>query len=229
MVANFDKHNLPLDVMWLDIDYTEGRKYFTWEPIKFSNPENMISNITATGRKLVVIIDPHVKRESGYFVHEELLKYDFYVKNKDGTVYEGWCWPGSSSYPDFWNPATRDYYKKLYGLDVFKGTTHDVWIWNDMNEPSVFNGPEVTMPKDVVHFGGWEHRDVHNEYALSNVIATFEGLLLRSPHKRPFILTRGHFAGSQRYAAMWTGDNDAKWSHLAASFPMCLSEAIGGE
>ncbi|KAF7271187.1 hypothetical protein GWI33_015912 [Rhynchophorus ferrugineus] len=228
VVANFDIHNLPLDVMWLDIEYTEGKKYFTWDHIKFSNPDNMVSNLTSTGRKLVVIIDPHIKREGGYFLHEDALKHDFYVKNKDGSVYEGWCWPGSSSYLDFYNPSTVDYYKKLYSLDNFKGTSHDVWIWNDMNEPSVFNGPEITMPKDCVHYGGWEHRDVHNEYALAHTIGTYQGLRLRSPHKRPFILTRGHFAGSQRYTAMWTGDNDAKWSHLAVSFPMCLSEALGG-
>ncbi|XP_050315758.1 neutral alpha-glucosidase AB [Anthonomus grandis grandis] len=228
VVAKFDQNNMPVDVMWLDIEYTDGKKYFTWDPIKFSQPENMVNNLTSTGRKLVVIIDPHIKREGGYFVHEDALNYDLYVKNKDGGVYEGWCWPGSSSYLDFYNPATMDYYKKLYSLETFKGTSHDVWIWNDMNEPSVFNGPEITMPKDVVHYGGWEHRDIHNEYPLSQVIGTYRGLIDRSPHRRPFILTRGHFSGTQRYAAIWTGDNDAKWSHLAASFPMCLSEALGG-
>ncbi|XP_060520046.1 neutral alpha-glucosidase AB [Cylas formicarius] len=226
--SNFDIHNLPLDVMWLDIEYTDGKKYFTWDPIKFSSPENMINNLTLTGRKLVVIIDPHIKREGGYFLHEDALANDFYVKNKDGTVYEGWCWPGSSSYLDFYDPRTADYYQSLYGVDKFKGTTHDVFIWNDMNEPSVFNGPEITMPKDCIHYGGWEHRDVHNEYALSQTFSTFQGLLNRSPNLRPFILTRGHFAGSQRYSAMWTGDNMALWTHLAASFPMCLSEALGG-
>lgn len=228
VVANFDNNNLPVDVMWLDIEYTDAKKYFTWDPIKFSNPEIMVNNLTSTGRKLVVIIDPHIKREGGYFLHEDALKYDFYVKNHDGSVYEGWCWPGSSSYLDFYDPKTVDYYKKLYALENFKGTTHDVWIWNDMNEPSVFNGPEVTMPKDCVHHGGWEHRDVHNEYGLVHTIGTYQGLRLRSPNKRPFILTRGHFAGSQRFAAVWTGDNEAKWSHLTASFPMCLSEALGG-
>ncbi|CAG9763272.1 unnamed protein product [Ceutorhynchus assimilis] len=228
VVAKFDIHNMPLDVMWLDIEYTDSKKYFTWDPIKFSQPENMVSNLTGTGRKLVVIIDPHIKREAGYFLHEDALKYDFYVKNKEGNVYEGWCWPGSSSYLDVYNPAAQDYYKKLYSLEFFKGTTHDVWLWNDMNEPSVFNGPEVTMPKDMVHYGGWEHRDVHNEYASAYIRITHQGLLLRSPHRRPFILTRGHFAGSQRFAATWTGDNEAKWSHLAASLPMCLSEALSG-
>ncbi|KAG5872523.1 hypothetical protein JTB14_004397 [Gonioctena quinquepunctata] len=228
VVENFDIHDLPVDIMWLDIEYTDGKKYFTWDPIKFAHPETMINNLTATGRKLVVIIDPHIKREAGYFLHEDALANDYYVKTKDGNVYEGWCWPGSSSYLDFYDPKTMQYYKSLYALDKFKGTTNDVHIWNDMNEPSVFNGPEVTMPKDCLHHGGWEHRDVHNEYPLAHTIGTFQGLLERSSNQRPFILTRGHFAGTQRYAAVWTGDNAAQWSHLAISYPMCLSEALGG-
>lgn len=169
VVKNFDINDIPVDVMWLDIEYTDGKKYFTWDPVKFAHPESMINNLTATGRKLVIIIDPHIKRESGYFLHEEALANDYYVKNKDGSVYEGWCWPGSSSYLDFYNPKLVDYYKSLYSVENFKGTTHDVNFWNDMNEPSVFNGPEITMPKDCLHYGGWEHRDVHNEYALTHV------------------------------------------------------------
>ena len=98
-----------------------------------------------------------------------------------------------------------------------------------MNEPSVFNGPEVTMPKDLVHHGGWEHRHVHNMYGLMNVMSTFEGHLLRSDGKRrPFILTRSAFAGAHRYASIWTGDNKADWGHLKASIPMCLSLGLAG-
>lgn len=75
--------------MWLDIEYTDGKKYFTWDPIKFPHPDVMIKNLTSTGRKLVIIIDPHIKRESGYFLHEDALANDYYVKTKDGNVYEG--------------------------------------------------------------------------------------------------------------------------------------------
>lgn len=89
VVENFDKSDFPVDFIWLDIEYTDGKKYFTWDPIKFSNPESMINNLTATGRKLIVIIDPHIKRESGYFLHEDALNNDYYVKTKDGNVYEG--------------------------------------------------------------------------------------------------------------------------------------------
>ncbi|KAK4873323.1 hypothetical protein RN001_015352 [Aquatica leii] len=144
VVEKFDEHNFPLDVMWPDIEYTDGKKYFTWDPIKFKHPE--------------------------------------------------------TSYLDFFDPKVWEYYSGLYALDKFVGTMKDVYIWNDMNEPSVFND-----------------------------VATFEGLLKRSGNKlRPFVLTRVHFAGSQRYTAVWTGDNAVEWSHLAYSIPMCLSEALGG-
>lgn len=89
MVENFDQNDLPVDVMWLDIEYTDGKKYFTWDPIKFAHPDVMQQNLTSTGRKLVVIIDPHIKREAGYFLHEDALSNDYYVKTKDGNVYEG--------------------------------------------------------------------------------------------------------------------------------------------
>jgi alpha 1,3-glucosidase len=98
-----------------------------------------------------------------------------------------------------------------------------------MNEPSVFNGPEITMLKDNLHHGGWEHRDVHNLYGQMQLVGTFDGLMRRAEGQlRPFILTRAHFAGTQRYAAVWTGDNAAEWGHLEASIPMCLSLSVAG-
>ncbi|KAJ8667800.1 hypothetical protein QAD02_009463 [Eretmocerus hayati] len=226
---NYDKYDMPLDVIWLDIEYTDGKKYFTWDSRKFPNPLEMVRNLTTKGRKLVVIIDPHIKRDGGYFLHNDATSNGYYVKHRDGKDYEGWCWPGSSSYLDFFDPKVREYYIGLYDFNKFEGTTNDVHLWNDMNEPSVFNGPEVTMPKDLVHYGGWEHRDVHNIYGHMYIRATYEALIKRSNHQvRPFILSRSFYAGSQRYAAVWTGDNTAEWGHLKASYPMCLSLAISG-
>jgi len=147
---------------------------------------------------------------------------------KDGGDYEGWCWPGASYYPDFLNQEARDYFAQQYMLDAYKGSTLDCYTWNDMNEPSVFNGPEVTMAKDKMH-GEVEHRDLHNMYGMLYTMATHKGHLLRSENTlRPFVLTRSAYAGSQRYAAIWTGDNTAEWGHLEASIPMCLSLSIAG-
>ncbi|XP_026743419.1 neutral alpha-glucosidase AB-like isoform X1 [Trichoplusia ni] len=237
---NLDNYDIPADVIWLDIEYTDRKKYFTWDPIKFPHPSDMVANLTAKGRKLVVIVDPHVKREAGYFLHEDATELGYYVKDKDGKDYEGWCWPGSSSYLDFFDPAVSKYNSERYLFENFPGTSKDVHLWNDMNEPSVFNGPEITMPKDCRHYkppqdgndglaAFWEHRHVHNEYGLWNVRSTHEGMLQRVDNKyRPFILTRSAFSGTQRYGAVWTGDNAAEWGFLAVSVPMCLSLSVAG-
>ncbi|XP_055523690.1 neutral alpha-glucosidase AB [Wyeomyia smithii] len=227
--AKFDEHDIPMDTMWLDIEFTDGKKYFLWDHNKFPHPLEMIRNLTERGRHLTIINDPHIKRDGSYYFHNDCLDRGYYVKNKDGNVYEGWCWPGSASYPDYFDPAIRKYYADQFLLENFKQSTAEVGIWNDMNEPSVFNGPEITMLKDNLHFGGWEHRDVHNLYGHMHIMATYDGLIRRSDGAlRPFILSRSHFAGSQRYAAVWTGDNMAEWGHLQASIKMCLSLAVAG-
>ncbi|KAI5633446.1 glycosyl hydrolases family 31 domain-containing protein [Phthorimaea operculella] len=168
--------------------------YFTWDAEKFPHPGDMVANLTAKGRKLVLIIDPHIKREAGYFLHEDATEHGYYVKDKDGKDYEGWCWPGSSSYLDFFDPAVSQYYADRYKFDNFPGTSKDVHFWNDMNEPSVFNGPEITMPKDCRHYkpavdgqdglaAFWEHRHVHNEYGLWQIRATQMGATQRTDGK----------------------------------------------
>ncbi|XP_066973212.1 neutral alpha-glucosidase AB isoform X2 [Macrobrachium rosenbergii] len=227
---NFDKYDLPLDVMWLDIEYTDGRRYFTWDTHKFPHPLEMTANLTARGRKLVAIIDPHIKRDSNYFFYKECHDRDLFVHTKDGAEFDGWCWPGSSAYLDFTNPEAANFYSDTYMLDRFKGSTLDTFTWNDMNEPSVFNGPEVTMQKDNIHPGlGVEHREVHNVYGMLFHQATYEGHLRRSENRlRPFILTRAHYAGTQRTAAVWTGDNTADWNHLRITVPMLLSLVVTG-
>src|SRR5690606_2934031 len=121
----------------------------------------------------------------------------------------------SSFWIDTLNPKAQQWWCNNFKFDKFKGTSENVFIWNDMNEPSVFNGPETTAPKDNLHHDNWEHRDVHNIYGMTFHNATFEALRNRIPGKptRPFVLTRAFFAGSQRSSAMWTGDNEAKWEH----------------
>ena len=122
-----------------------------------------------------------------------------YVKTKEGKDYEGWCWPGSSSYLDFTSPQVRQYWASKFGLKQYQGSTTNLYIWNDMNEPSVFNGPEITMPKDLVHYGDWEHRDVHNLYGYYLHMATSQGLAQREPgNTRPFVLSRAFYSGTQR-------------------------------
>ena len=110
-----------MDVMWLDIEHTDGKKYFAWDGRKFPDSVAMTDNLSAHGRKLVTIVDPHIKKDSGYWVHNDLSSKGLYVKNKDGGDYEGWCWPGASYYPDFLNKEARDYFAEQYRLENYKG------------------------------------------------------------------------------------------------------------
>ncbi|KAK6820130.1 hypothetical protein RU639_007401 [Aspergillus parasiticus] len=227
---NFDKYQIPYDVIWLDIEYLDDRKYFTWDPLTFPNPIGMEEQLDESERKLVVIIDPHIKNKEKYTISEELKSKNLATRNKDGEIYEGWCWPGSSHWVDCFNPEAIKWWIGLFKYDKFKGTLPNVFIWNDMNEPSVFNGPETTMPKDNLHYGNWEHRDIHNVNGITFVNATYNAMLERKKGelRRPFILTRSYYAGAQRMSAMWTGDNQATWEHLAISLPMVLNNGISG-
>uniref|UniRef100_A0A3Q3EL20 Glucosidase II alpha subunit b n=1 Tax=Labrus bergylta TaxID=56723 RepID=A0A3Q3EL20_9LABR len=207
--AGFDEHDIPYDFIWLDIEHTDGKRYFTWDQHKFATPKDMLQGLMDKKRKMVAIVDPHIKVDNG-------------------GDYEGWCWPGSAGYPDFTRADMRDWWASQFAYDQYEGSMENLYTWNDMNEPSVFNGPEVTMHKDAVH-GEWEHRDVHNMYGFYVQMATAEGLIQRSGGvERPFVLTRAFFAGSQRYGAVWTGDNAAEWDHLKISIPMCLSLGLVG-
>lgn len=225
-----DKFKIPYDVIWLDIEYTHEKKYFTWDPDMFKDPISMGKQLDDHGRKLVVIIDPHIKNTDNYPVISELKSKGLAVKNKEGKDFDGWCWPGSSMWIDAFNPAAVKWWTSLFKYDNFKGTLENTHIWNDMNEPSVFNGPEVTMPKDNLHHDGWEHRDVHNINGMTFHNATWEALVSRKKGetRRPFVLTRSFYAGSQRLGAMWTGDNQASWDHLGAAVPMILAQGIAG-
>lgn len=164
---NFDKYDIPYDTIWLDIEHTNGKRYFTWDPDRFPTPQAMIRKIEAKGRSVVTIVDPHVKKDDSYPTYKLAKDRGLYVKNSDGTTdYEGDCWPGRSSYLDLLNPEVREYLADRYLLENYEGSTERLWTWNDMNEPSVFNGVEMSIPRDTRHHGGWENREVHNIYGL---------------------------------------------------------------
>uniref|UniRef100_A0AAQ4QLD1 Glucosidase alpha, neutral C n=1 Tax=Gasterosteus aculeatus aculeatus TaxID=481459 RepID=A0AAQ4QLD1_GASAC len=227
--AGFDRHDIPYDVIWLDIEHTEGKRYFTWDSALFPEPANLQRHLEERKRKLVVITDPHIKIDPGWWLSNEARDGGHFVKNRDGQNYEGSCWPGNSNYLDFSSPDTRAWYSRCFSLDKYKGSTPSLFVWNDMNEPSVFDGPEQTMPKDAVHYGGWEHRELHNLYGFYQHMATADGLITRSGgSERPFVLSRSFFAGSQRLGAVWTGDNVASWKYLSISIPMLLSLSVTG-
>ncbi|GAM21733.1 hypothetical protein SAMD00019534_049080, partial [Acytostelium subglobosum LB1] len=228
--SGFDDNSIPYDVMWLDIEHTNEKRYFTWDKANFGSPKDMLAKIEAKGRKMVSIVDPHIMREPSYYIYNEAKSNKYFVNNNKGEEYVGYCWPGDSSYIDFTNPQARDWWASQFAYNKYQGSTPILYTWNDMNEPSVFNGPEVSMNKDALHYGNAEHREVHNLYGFYQHMATAKGLVDRNTDKndRPFVLSRSFFAGTQRFGPIWTGDNAAKWSHLKAAQPMLLSLGLTG-
>jgi mannosyl-oligosaccharide alpha-1,3-glucosidase len=230
---HFEKYDYPYDVLWLDIEHTDGKRYFTWDATEFpiAQVKEMQTKLAAHGRRMVTIIDPHIKRDDNYYIHKQATAKGLYVKKQDGKDdYDGWCWPGSSSYLDFTDATVRQWWADQFKYKNYVGSTEHLFTWNDMNEPSVFNGPEVSMQKILLNLAGEEHRDWHNLYGMLFHRATMEGLVQRNspPTKRPFVLSRAFFAGSQKYGAIWTGDNAAEWGHLAIATPMLLSLNAAG-
>jgi alpha-glucosidase len=235
LADTFREKKVPADVIWLDIHYQDNFKPFSWDQQRFPDPKKMVADLRAQGFHTVCIVDAHPKKEPGCLPYESGLAGDHFVKRPDGSVFEGPVWPskaekspGPSVFPDFSRPATREWWGSLFQplLDVGVGG-----IWNDMNEPSVFAPPSWTMPPDLAFDNEGQpasQREIHNVYGQLMSRATFEGLSRLQPAERPFVLTRASFAGGQRFAAVWPGDNTADWSSLRQSIPTLLGMGLSG-
>ncbi len=215
-IANtFRKLKIPCDGIYLDIDYMEGFRCFTWNHSYFPNPKKMVKELNDKGFKTVAIIDPGIKVDNEYWVYQQAKDNHFFCQRGDGPHMRGKVWPGECNFPDFTNPKVREWwaglYKELIAEIGIRG------VWNDMNEPAVMEVPTKTFPLDVRHdYDGHpcSHRKAHNIYGMQMARATYEGVKKFVYPKRPFVITRSAYSGAQRYTSTWTGDNVATWEHL---------------
>ena len=215
IAKNFRDLQIPCDAIYLDIDYMDGFRCFTWDEKRFPDPKRMISELEEDGFKTVVMIDPGIKVDRDYWVYQEGMEKDYFCKRGDGPYMSGKVWPGPCHFPDFTNPEVRAWWAELYKEFMAEMGVHAVW--NDMNEPAVMEVPSKTAPLDTRHDyegNSCTHRKAHNVYGMQMVRATYEGVKKHSYPKRPFVITRAAYAGTQRYACTWTGDNVATWEHL---------------
>jgi alpha-glucosidase len=231
VVQTLREKKIPADVIYFDIDYQQGNAPFTINREYFPNFEKMISDFRAQGMRTILITDLHIKKDPGhgYAPYDSGIKNDVFVKRPDGSVYVGTVWPGDSVFPDFTLTRVRAWWGGLYKDFVNMGVAG---FWNDMNEPSTFQTLSKTMPLDNVHRlddgTTLDHRAIHNVFGMENARATYEGLLKLRPDERPFVLTRAAYAGAQRYAATWTGDNSATWNHIGMSVPQIMNLGLSG-
>jgi len=229
IAAKFRELRIPCDAIYLDIDYMDGFRCFTWDNDKFPNPTKMISDLKDDGFKTIAIIDPGIKVDPEYSVYKEAMENDYFCQRADGPYMKGKVWPGECYFPDYTKPEVRDWW-----ADLFKGLIAEnglAGIWNDMNEPAVMEVPNKTFPDDVRHdYDGHpcSHRKAHNIYGMQMARATYEGVKKFIYPKRPFVITRSAYSGTQRYTSSWFGDNVATWEHLSIANIQAQRMAMSG-
>ncbi len=235
LAARLRKELIPTDVIWLDIDFQDRNRPFTTNSKTFPDLPKLARDLKAQGIGLVAITDLHVAHApgQGYAPYDSGVAGDHFLKTGKGDTYVAPVWPGPSVFPDFTRKASRDWWGGLYKDFVKAGIAG---FWNDMNEPAIFETPSKTMPLGNLHrIDGDEfaprtasHAEVHNIYGMQNSRATFEGLKKLDPTTRPFVMTRASYAGGQRYAVTWTGDNNATWDHLKLSVQQLVNLGLSG-
>ncbi|CAI7862549.1 unnamed protein product [Closterium sp. NIES-54] len=226
VAKTFREKKIPCDVMWMDIDYMDGYRSFSFDPVTYPDPLGLARFLNEAGFKAIWMLDPGIKEEQGYGPVESGDAADVWILNAEGKPFVGDVWPGPCKFPDYTMQRAREWWRDMVADFAKEGVDG---IWNDMNEPTVFRAVNKTMPDDNIHrgdddMGGTQnHLHYHNVYGMLMARATSEGLEKALPDKRPFVLTRAGFIGSQRYAASWTGDNLATWEYLHMSVPMALN------
>ncbi|MBL7826705.1 MAG: glycoside hydrolase family 31 protein [Saprospiraceae bacterium] len=229
IAGEFRRRQIPCDAIYLDIDYMDGYRCFTWNRSHFPDPKRMIELLREQGFQTVAMIDPGIKEDAEYEVYRDGIEQDMFIKTADGEVVKGPVWPGFCAFPDFTAPRVRNWWGELYrelyseiGLSGF---------WNDMNEPAVFHVNHKTLPDHAHHhyegFGA-SHRKAHNIYGQQMCRASWDGLKKLNPEKRPFLLTRAAYSGSQRFGSIWTGDNFSTWEHLQIANIQCQRLSVSG-
>lgn len=218
----FAENEIPVDGLWLDIDYMDGFRVFTLDEKAFPNAAADVAEIADAGQRVVPILDPGVKRDEKYDVYREGREQDLFCRNPEGGEFIGLVWPGESAFPDFSLADTREWWArrvKQFAELGFEGA------WLDMNDPST----GAASPHDMLFARGEEaHETYHNQYAAGMARATREGFLRARPDQRPFLVTRSNFLAGGRYSAVWTGDSVSNYAYLRKTIPTCLNLALSG-
>lgn len=229
LVKTFEEKDIPLDVVYLDIDYMDGFRVMTFKTPNFDDAAGLINDLKEKGIRTITIIDPGVKVDEEYDVFKRGKEGNHFTKKLDGEIFIGAVWPGDSAFPDFSNKDCREWWKSE--LKKFISEHGMDGIWNDMNEPCVFNNDHKTMLETCLHNsdnGVIEHKEFHNRYGFEMSRCSKEAQEELHPNERGFSMTRATYAGGQRYSSVWTGDNMSLWSQMRMSISMNANLGISG-
>lgn len=227
LVERFRDLGIPCDAVHLDHHYMEQKEGFTWDRHNFPDAAGMVRSLEEDGVKTVLIVNPGVKINPANPVWAEGLERNYFCRRSEGNLLSEEVWPGLCNFPDFTAPAVRSWWADLFRHDLEEVGVRG--LWNDMNEPVVF--PDRTFPMDTRHeYDGMpcSHEKAHNIYGQCMAEASWLGMKRHAPDRRPFLLSRSGFAGLQRFAATWTGDNRSSWEHLKLANFQCQRLAASG-
>ncbi|MCX4544794.1 glycoside hydrolase family 31 protein [Streptomyces sp. NBC_01565] len=230
VVSGYRERGLALSAVHLDIDHHDAHRVFTVDEERFPDLAGLAGELRERGVRLVSIVDPAVK--AGDAVHASGLAVGpdgAFVRDARGQEVRGEVWPGECAYPDFTDPAVREWWGGLYEERLARGFSG---VWHDMNEPVSF-APfgDASLPRSARHAldgAGGDHRAAHNVYALGMARAGWEGLVRLRPDERPFLFSRSGWAGMQRYGGTWSGDVETGWEGLRASLALVLGLGLCG-
>jgi alpha-glucosidase len=233
VVSEYRKRDLPLDVVYLDIDYMRGYRVFTFDKERFPDPKALTDKLARQGVKVVTIVDPGIKhpmdKNERYHAFDQGLEKNYFQRRRNGDLFVPRVWPGESVFVDYTMPDARRWWGDLHRTYTDNGIAG---IWNDMNEPSDFVDQTGKNQLDVVSYDEGEkttHAKNRNTFALLMSRATYEGLERLRPDRRPYVITRAAYAGIQRYSTMWTGDTNSTWESLQLNIPMFTSLGLSVE
>jgi alpha-glucosidase len=225
LASEFRQRRIPCDAIHLDIHYMDGYRIYTWDHDRFPDPARLLADLRAQGFRAIAIIDPGVKVDPGYHVYDDGLDRDVFCKLPDGTPFQAPVWPGECHFPDFTDRHVRAWWGDLYHPLLEAGVAG---FWNDMNEPAIFGGSMARCVHHSYEGRGASHSEIHNVYGLQMARASAEGLRRLRPDERVPVISRSGYAGLQRYALVWTGDNQSTWAQLRLGVSMCLNLGLSG-
>src|ERR1700761_2857216 len=221
VATKFREKSIPADVIYCDIDYMDGFKIFTWNKETFPDPKGMIDKLKAINFRLVTIVDPGIKIEEGYQEYDEGIEKNYFATYPNGELYTASVWPGRCHFPDFLNEEVRDWWGRAFTALTDPGVAG---FWNDMNEPAAWG---QNMPW-LVKFGDQFMPEIRNVYGMQMARGTYNGTKAILKGARPFVLTRAAYSGTQRYSAVWTGDNSATDEHMLFGQRLVNSLGLAG-
>ncbi len=218
------RKSVPVEAVYLDIHFMDGYRLFTWNRERFGDGRSFLDEMHSIGVKVVTIVDPSVKMDQNYEVFRKGLGH--FMQRKNGDIYHGSMWPGDSVFPDFMNSGGRSFWSEEIRQWALQGVDG---IWLDMNEPTILTEDHL-LDYNALHRlddGSYvEHGRVRNAYPYFQCQATYEGLSKVS--EKPFILSRSGYAGIQKYAAVWTGDNVSSWDDIRMQISIVCNLSISG-